>query len=222
MSILGLVTYTMDLAGFHDYLESVVFVNGEYRRDLLHQHAVKVFNEASEQTKEIFEDLRIDEEDLEDKDPEIADMDGDWYLIALVPHLQPNRIVNFLKTMYIGWDILKIAGWEDEQCHALLIGSGMMNRSQGIVTHNNSVFMGKIWGPIEGWMDRPTIEYYRQKFIKAKPYFYQDIPLPSDAIGSFTKLHLTDESARETYQEVLQMLETPLARGHEMLLTWVE
>lgn len=224
----GLYTYTVDLVKFHDYLESLVFVDGEYRPGLLRRHAAKVLKEASEQTETVLSDLFWFEEwkwGMEIEEPDLTEVDdGYLYLIALAPHLEYSHSLKRYSAE-VGWAILYIAGWQAEQIRNLLGGSDQLEKPS-FVTYINSVFSmfkDKMSLPsIEGWMSRETISHLHEAFLKVKPHFYEKRPGPSEALNFQIRNRFTDERVREAYQDILQMLEKGLVKGHELLMIVVD
>ena len=117
--------YTFDQQNFHRRLEQKVIVNGSLDLVMFQKFAKEVVKNADEETMEALQNLRFDEEWLDN--PEDIWSGDEWYVIALAESLTkaPSLSKRLLGSYRVLEMTLAIIGWSSQDITTLLTGANL-------------------------------------------------------------------------------------------------
>ncbi len=211
--------YTFPSDEFHTMLKAKIVFNDKIDLRVLHDLAATTFEHASDELKQIFDDMRCDETWLED-----PDNDGSpaylWYTLVLysimreAPSLSNNR---FHGSHIILEDGLPYAGWSNEEIYKLLFGKGI----DAILSRNEFQVFARDLSLHGGCLSQSDIKSLLSHIHESEDILLgqaQEIGKASNLINKFAKANSLElnEALQMACDDAVEMLETALDRDEAL------
>ena len=210
--------YTFNSDDFHRDLKARIIKEGEIDVYKLQQEARSLVLNASDKMKQILDDLRYDDEWLDDPDGD-ASQSSRWYLINLVsvfdhcPSLSNNR---FYLSHYVLEKVLPVAGWNKGEITEPIHGkylSTLLESTEYEAFLNEFILLG-------GCLSNKDIVSVHTHLKSSREYFTAQSPVVMESIKAITdRIALNpDDILNAAYEDAIEMLETATKRNESLYL----
>jgi hypothetical protein len=212
--------YTFDPPGFHTTLLGKVVIDSRLSLEALQNTAVAGVVAATEDTRQVLQVLRYNEEWL-DASPSEANYGSEWYMVALSQYL--TLAPSLSHRSHFSWSVLEHIlpsfDWDQRQIRSLIYGRPL---SELVESSGSRPLLDKIRGVDQygGWLDLKTAKGLLSRLSRVDTAVHKLANGAHQSVSAYAQLagQQAEKLMDDAYADAIDMLSAAVNGNQALLL----